>query len=489
MLELTKPLKAYYPNESIAFCIQLPDSLATRELQLRVRRPLFSVPGTVTARTVSCGANDLRLQEPGYYEIELLAGETRLDAKGLVVLPAHPIPQSKRMGMGIYGDRHSNAMFADMVRLCAYVGIGTVREDFKWEHLEPERGRLKWDDADRIVDVYKKHEIEVLAVISGSPPWSSAEPATHKWCDPPADPQDYVAFVKKLAQRYWPAIRRYEVWNEPDWHLKDDYANSFAGSAEQYSILLQKTYDALKAMHEDVDVHNGGLSLCSRDADFLQDCIDCCGRICFDTLNLHAYASWDSIDRQRSIVARYSPAVETWIGESGMAAAPGANSAADKTTFLINRLTASILKDIKRFIWYDFRNDGFDVDNNEHNFGLITHDGYALPALQAYMTCSGLLGSAEPAGEWDFGEGCLCTALADGDRWVFVVRAQPESLGCAGFRNVQLVDAYGCRRDVGDRPEHIWFTWRPLLIVAPRDADPKQAFAQRVQARGPVRTP
>ncbi len=483
MLELTKQLKAYLPGEPIAFTIRLPHSPAAQEPHLRVERVLFALPGETHIKTVSCTDRAFQLQDPGYYEVQLFAGDTRLEARGIVVLPARPVPQARRMGMGMYGDRHSGEMLADMVSLCAHIGIGTVREDLKWEHLEPERGRFRWDDADRIVDAYKRNNIDVLAVISGSPKWSSAEPAAHRWCDPPADLQDYVNFARSLAERYWPAVRHYEVWNEPDWHLKDDYTNTFTGTTEQYASLLQKTYDGLKAMHEDVDVHNGGLSQCGKDGDFLQGCIDSCGRICFDTLDLHAYCSWDSIDRQRSIVARYKSGVETWFGEIGMAATPCGTTTADKTTFLLNRLATSILKGITRFIWYDFRNDGFDRGNNEHNFGLITHDGYALPALQAYITCSSLLGRAEPSGEWTFGEGLRCAAFADEGRWIYVLGCQPDCLGCVSVRNARLVDAYGYQHDVGDRPEHLWMTWHPVFMVVARTADPRQAFEQCVQAR------
>ena len=63
--------------------------------------------------------------------------------------------------------------------------------------------------------------------------------------------------------------------------------------------------------------------------------------------------------------------------------------------------------------WYDFRNDGNDPFNFEHNMGIITRDFRPKPAYRAYATMTRMLRGLKPLEkELDLGEGVVAFRFA-----------------------------------------------------------------------------
>jgi hypothetical protein len=111
--------------------------------------------------------------------------------------------------------------------------IGSVRVPFGWAQAEPRPGEYDFDAIDEIVGPAASHGIRVLPFVTGSPLWLTGDPER----PPQATARGRAAwfsFLRRLVSRYGPGgsfwksqtrqvpIRRWQIWNEPNfllaWH-------------------------------------------------------------------------------------------------------------------------------------------------------------------------------------------------------------------------------------------------------------------------------
>jgi hypothetical protein len=130
--------------------------------------------------------------------------------------------------------------------LMVRTGVESVRTVFDWDGAQPyrsfadvpeaERGRFRdeagvptdWAPTDRLVDTAARSGLRLLPVIVKSPRWAARYP--DRAISPPHDIGAYAGFAGALVRRYGPggdfwrerpdlrpaAIRRWQLWNEPD---------------------------------------------------------------------------------------------------------------------------------------------------------------------------------------------------------------------------------------------------------------------------------
>jgi hypothetical protein len=65
--------------------------------------------------------------------------------------------------------------------------------------------------------------------------------------------------------------------------------------------------------------------------------------------------------------------------------------------------------------WYDFRNDGTDPFNFEHNMGIVTRDFRLKPAYRAYATLTHMLKGKRVEKAPDLGQDVIAYRFADAD--------------------------------------------------------------------------
>lgn len=140
-------------------------------------------------------------------------------------------------------------------------GVTWIREDFPWNYMEPDRGRLVWKYSDRLMRNTAKLGIDVLAIAYGTPGWASGR---DRFYYPPSDPRLYASFVTRVVNRYgvrgtfWrqnPSLRprplkAIEIWNEP-WH-HDFWLDEPDPAA--YARLVRAAAQAVKAVHPEIKV-------------------------------------------------------------------------------------------------------------------------------------------------------------------------------------------------------------------------------------------
>jgi hypothetical protein len=98
---------------------------------------------------------------------------------------------------------------------------------------------------------------------------------------PPANPNDYAAFVAGLAQRLAGKVTAYEIWNE------EDEPRWWTGAPDPvaYSQLLKATYPAVKTVDPNAQVVLGGLT--GNDFTFLEGVYANGARGSFDAVGVH----------------------------------------------------------------------------------------------------------------------------------------------------------------------------------------------------------
>ena len=105
------------------------------------------------------------------------------------------------------------------------LGVGWVREEVRWQEVEPRRGRRDWSAPDRLFAEAARRGVRVLPLLLGTPRWQAADPLSY-----PTDLAAWGRWAGDVVARYGPGGRFWqanprlrgslaptavEVWNEP----------------------------------------------------------------------------------------------------------------------------------------------------------------------------------------------------------------------------------------------------------------------------------
>jgi len=168
------------------------------------------------------------------------------------------------------------------VQLASVHSLGThwVRIFVSWRSLQPSPGALSPSAVSSYEQVFKAlpaHTKVILDVV-GSPEWETGSGNEYA---PPANPNDYAAFVGGLAEHFGTRVSAYEIWNE------EDSSTFWAGGPNPaaYAQLLKATYPVLKAADPSATVVLGGLT--GNDYPFLEEVYAAGAKGSFDVVAVH----------------------------------------------------------------------------------------------------------------------------------------------------------------------------------------------------------
>jgi hypothetical protein len=154
---------------------------------------------------------------------------------------------------------------ADFARMQSVVG--TLRVPVYWFEIEPEGDRYDFSRLDAVVGEAAARGIRVLPFVYGTPAWLGPDPAR-----PPLDSAEargaWSSFLRRLVQRYGPGgefwegraaalpIRRWQIWNEPNFRLF--WAPHPA--PRQYAELLRIAAGAIRGTDPKAQIVTGGVA-------------------------------------------------------------------------------------------------------------------------------------------------------------------------------------------------------------------------------------
>lgn len=343
-------------------------------------------------------------------------GTTTATSAASPLVASAPIPTaSGRFGVAT-GGSVQNLNATDLARYLDGVraaGAKWLRFDINWHVIQYSGpASYNWAPFDNVVNAARARGINVLGLITYTPPWARAAGTTASY--PPTNSSDYAAFAKAAAAHFGPlGVHAYEVWNEPNisvfWSPGPDPA--------RYTQLLKAAYTAIKQADPSATVVSGGLSpygsigeVTSTNMNpvtFLERMYANGARGSFDALGWHPYnypyglgfygwSAWSQMTETspsaRSLMsANGDGAKQIWPTEFG---APTGSTSNSMTEAAQAQLVTDSYAKLKGWTWagpsffYSFRNLGTNLLDIEQNYGIIRYDWTPKPAYTAYQAAA-----------------------------------------------------------------------------------------------------
>lgn len=283
--------------------------------------------------------------------------------------------------------------------MIAAAGFKIIRMDFVWQSTEKEKGVYDWSAYDELTSNLNKRGIRALYILDYSnslyeEQTESKDPISGKITKSVAAPNDeesVAAFAK------WAAAAAlhfrgnniiWEIWNEPNinfWRPAPD--------VEQYNKLAVATCKAIrKAVPEAIII---GPATSQLPVPFIEAFLASGITEYIDAVSVHPYRRYnlspetvsDDYNKIRELIRKYTPAGRSEIpivsGEWGYSSSTKGVSVETQAAYIVRMQLANLVYGIPFSIWYDWKNDGPDPEEHEHNFGTVTNDLEPKPAYTA----------------------------------------------------------------------------------------------------------
>jgi hypothetical protein len=317
-------------------------------------------------------------------------------ATALAALPSPEIPQG--VGVNIHFVK-AHERDLDMV---AEAGFKFVRMDFTWSAIEREKGSYDWSGYDELTQNLEKRGLRALYILDYSNSLyeeriASRSPITGKQVTTvasPRTPESVAAFARwaaAAAKRYRAQRIVWEIWNEPNIQFWQPAPN-----VKDYLALALATCRAIREADPEATIVAPATS--GFPWPFFEECFRAGLLEQVDALSVHPYRSYDrgpetagaDFERLRELIKKYAPAAKQSMpilsGEWGYATHAKGISAELQAAFLARQQLANLYHGVPLSVWYDWKNDGQDPDEREHNFGTVSHDLAPKPAYRAVQT-------------------------------------------------------------------------------------------------------
>ncbi len=140
-------------------------------------------------------------------------------------LPFIPLATDKSLGINADLARLSPAEREAALAEMEAAGFRWLRQRFPWDAIEPQQRAFDWAVWDEIVAGAARHNLILIAVLDGSPPWAraafrhfsqAADGDRDNPLAPPTETHYFGDFVAAFAARYGDRIDYYQIWDEPN---------------------------------------------------------------------------------------------------------------------------------------------------------------------------------------------------------------------------------------------------------------------------------
>ena len=284
--------------------------------------------------------------------------------------------------------------------LIAAAGFKFVRQDFFWGAIERNKGEYDWSDYDDLMAQLDRRGMHAYFILDYSNPLyeesvRATNPVTHKveghTTASPQHPESIAAFANWAAAATKHFHGRgiiWEIWNEPNidfWKPKPN--------VDQYTALALATCRAVRAADPQATIVGPATS--GFPWPFLESVFKSGALEYFDAVSVHPYRppsrgperAAAEFKRLRALIDTYAPAGKKGMpilsGEWGYSSNTKGVTQEQQANFIARQQLFNLLCGVPVSIWYDWKNDGNDPNENEHNFGTMTSDLQSKPAYSA----------------------------------------------------------------------------------------------------------
>ena len=283
--------------------------------------------------------------------------------------------------------------------LIAAAGFKFIRMDFAWTAIEKQKGKYDWSEYDQLMANLDKRGIRALFILDYShrlyeEEVTSPHPitgATHRTTASPQHPESIAAFARWAAESAKHLHGRHliwEIWNEPNGHFwapKPD--------AQQYSALAIAASKAIREAEPQATIVGPASS--GFPWEYLETFLKSGVLEYLDAVSVHPYrnpkqspeTAGADYGRLRGLIRRYASLDKANMpilsGEWGYSTHRKGVSLETQADFAVRQQLSNLMYGVPLSIWYDWKNDGDDPDENEHNFGTVMLDLKPKPTYTA----------------------------------------------------------------------------------------------------------
>ncbi|MEV6966995.1 hypothetical protein AB0M47_17960 [Hamadaea sp. NPDC051192] len=333
----------------------------------------------------------------GWYSVAIAAvqpdGTTVTGGTDVSVLPASTL-RERRIGASTH---YGGTWPAASAPLLGEAGLGFARDEAYWSEVERTKAVYAFPArVDSAVAALRANDVDSLQILDyGNALYHSGEaPATDE------GRAGFAGYALASADHFGTSHAAYEVWNE--WNIRD--ATGPAGATPQnYVALLAATTAQVKATHPDAVIAGPALAPMNDWQGWLDGFIAAGGLDHIDAFTTHPYnftaepevfEAHAAILRQKFAAAGHAD-MPIWFTEQGWyttANAPGVTPAVQARDLARAQLLA-LGDGIGRYTVYDFKDDGTNPADPEHNFGMIRNqtDARGAYAPKPAFTAEGVL--------------------------------------------------------------------------------------------------
>jgi hypothetical protein len=350
--------------------------------------------------------------------VQILTGVGPAPAADVPALPHPAIPNG--FGVNIHFTWESRDL-----DLIAQAGFKLVRMDLSWSSVEKTRDVYDFEKSgyDTLTKNCTDRGIHIVYILDYS---NKLYEENRSVCTEEGR-KAFAAFAEAAAKRYAGKGILWEIWNEPN--IKQFWAPQ--PNLEDYCKLVNAAAPRIKTADPRSQVVGGATSQIPMK--WLEDCFKAGLLKNIDVLSIHPYRSKapetviGDYARLRDLIRQYAPAgkdIPIISGEWGYSNINWDKSRLteqQQAEYLARMFLVNLHQGIPVSIWYDWKNDGTDPNEREHNFGTVGHDLNPKAAYLALKVLSSTLAGYSIDRQIDLGsEEDFALRLTSGQNEAFV---------------------------------------------------------------------
>jgi polysaccharide biosynthesis protein PslG len=274
-------------------------------------------------------------------------------------------------------------------------GFRFIRMDLSWSSVERQKGIYDFEKAgyDALTAGCTKRGIRIIYILDYSNKLYEPERSIRSETGRKA----FATFARAAAERYSGKGVLWEIWNEPNikqfWVPQPDVEN-YCKLVEEVAPLVRQA-DPSGAV---LAPATSGIPF-----DWLESCFKKGLLGWIDVLSVHPYRSQSpetvvqDYARLRNLVGQYAaegkqvPILSGEWGYSNVNWDSTRLSDEQQGRYLVRMFLTNLHERVPLSIWYDWKNDGADPNEREHNFGTVGRDLRPKPAYVAAKTLASTL--------------------------------------------------------------------------------------------------
>lgn len=298
------------------------------------------------------------------------------------------VNQNKDSQFSIGANIHFIEPNADEVNMIHKAGFKIVRMDLFWTSIENKKGIYDFSHYDKLVESMSKNNIKIIFILDYS------NPLYDNGQSPYSDEgrRAFVNFAAQAVKHYKGKQIMWEIWNEPNegfWKPEPNVDNYFKLALETAKEIRLHDKNAFIVAPAMIGFDYSYLSYLGKNGLFKY----------INAVSVHPYRHEqpetviEDYKNLRNLIEKYphNKNIQLFSGEWGYSAAWEGMNDMKQAQYCIRQYLTNIMSGVNISIWYDWKDDGTERNNPEHNFGVIYNDLAPKPVYYAIKNVNTIL--------------------------------------------------------------------------------------------------